>query len=155
MPKSNKRNDSPNNKERNMKSKQNVMPKQSVDREQKQKTENKSPHKMKRADWILIVSILVVMIAAILVIKIIFFEDNGTKAVLSIDGTIILEQDLSEDCAIPITTLDGYNMFVVKDGMAYIGEADCEDQICVNHAPISKKKETIICLPHKLVVEIQ
>lgn len=120
-----------------------------------QKAETKSTHKMKRADWILIIGILVVMLAAILVIKVIFFGEEGTKAVLTIDGTVILEQKLTEDCEIPITTLDGYNKFVVKDGMAYIEEADCADQICVNHAPISKKKETIVCLPHKLVVEVQ
>ncbi len=160
MSKKNKRNASKNKKlnvesEQNMRTKQNVKSKQNVKMVQKQKTENTSPHKMKRTDWIFIATILVVMIAAILVVKILFFGSEGTKAVVTVDGTVILEQDLSEDCAIPITTLDGYNKFVVKDGMAYIEEADCANQICVNHEPISTKNETIVCLPHKLVVEIQ
>ena len=31
---------------------------------------------------------------------------------------------------------------------------NCPDKICVNHAAISKKGETIVCLPHKVVVEV-
>ena len=33
--------------------------------------------------------------------------------------------------------------------------SDCRNQVCVNHAPISRSGESIICLPHKLVVRIQ
>jgi len=33
-------------------------------------------------------------------------------------------------------------------------EADCRDGICVDHTPISLNGETIICLPHRLVIEI-
>ena len=32
--------------------------------------------------------------------------------------------------------------------------ADCRDQICVRHRAVSAVGESIICLPHKLVVEI-
>jgi hypothetical protein len=32
--------------------------------------------------------------------------------------------------------------------------ADCRDQICVHHIPISGSGESIICLPHKLVVTV-
>ena len=34
-------------------------------------------------------------------------------------------------------------------------EADCPDKICVNTGKISKIGETIVCLPHRVVVEIQ
>jgi hypothetical protein len=109
----------------------------------------------KRTDLIFIGSILLVMIVAVVVVCIIFFSKEGSKAVLTLDGNVILEQELSVDCEIPIATSNGSNTFVVKDGEAYIREADCPNQICVEHAPVSKKKETIVCLPHKLVVEIQ
>ena len=33
-------------------------------------------------------------------------------------------------------------------------DADCPDKICINMGTIRKKGQTIICLPHKLVVEI-
>ncbi|MBR1568294.1 MAG: NusG domain II-containing protein [Lachnospiraceae bacterium] len=106
-------------------------------------------------NWILIGAITLALVAAVVVVLIIFKDDKGTKAVLSLNGTVIFEQDLDTDCEFPINTSKGYNIFVVKDGMAYVKEADCPHQDCVNHAPVSKKGETIVCLPHELVIEIQ
>ena len=39
-------------------------------------------------------------------------------------------------------------------GTYSLDKTDCPDKICVNHAAISKKGETIVCLPHKVVVEV-
>ena len=47
-----------------------------------------------------------------------------------------------------------YNLISVADGTVIMEAADCKDQICVRHKPISSKGESIICLPHRLVVEI-
>ena len=33
--------------------------------------------------------------------------------------------------------------------------ADCHNHDCVNHRPISKDGENIICLPHKIVIQIE
>ena len=46
------------------------------------------------------------------------------------------------------------NHLIIKDGQADMIEADCPDQICVEHISISKNKETIVCLPNKVIVEI-
>lgn len=48
-----------------------------------------------------------------------------------------------------------YNLLVVSDGMVTMEAADCKDQICVHHKPIISERESIICLPHKLVVEME
>lgn len=47
-----------------------------------------------------------------------------------------------------------YNLISVTDGMVVVEAADCEDQICVRHKPVSSKGESIICLPHRLVVVV-
>lgn len=47
-----------------------------------------------------------------------------------------------------------YNLISVVNGTVDIEAADCKDQICVHHKPISSKGESIICLPHRLVVEV-
>ena len=49
----------------------------------------------------------------------------------------------------------GYNLLIIEDGAASIEEASCPDKICVNHKPVDKKGETLVCLPNKVVVEIQ
>lgn len=47
-----------------------------------------------------------------------------------------------------------YNLLCISDGKVRMESADCKDQICVHHKPISGIRESIICLPHKLVIEI-
>lgn len=47
-----------------------------------------------------------------------------------------------------------YNLITVTNGMVVMEAADCRDQICVHHRPIMSERESIICLPHKLVVEM-
>lgn len=47
-----------------------------------------------------------------------------------------------------------YNLISVANGIVVVEAADCKDQICVRHKAISSKGESIICLPHRLVVEI-
>lgn len=42
----------------------------------------------------------------------------------------------------------------IKDGKARITESNCPDKICVKTGYISKAGENIICLPHKVVVEM-
>ena len=44
---------------------------------------------------------------------------------------------------------------VIEDGKAKMISADCPDQLCVHQSSIAKSKETIVCLPNKVVVEVQ
>lgn len=50
---------------------------------------------------------------------------------------------------------NSYNLLAVSETGVSMEASDCPDQICVHHIPISGGGESIICLPHKLVVEIQ
>lgn len=47
-----------------------------------------------------------------------------------------------------------YNLLSVSGSEVSMEAADCRDQVCVHHIPISAGGETIICLPHRLIVEI-
>ena len=47
-----------------------------------------------------------------------------------------------------------YNLISVTDGTVVMEAADCKDQICVHHKPITSRGESIICLPHRLVIEV-
>ncbi|MBQ9155690.1 MAG: NusG domain II-containing protein [Eubacterium sp.] len=54
-----------------------------------------------------------------------------------------------------VNTGDGWeNILKIEDGRVSMVKADCPDKICVDHKPIRNVGETIVCLPHKLVVEI-
>ncbi len=42
---------------------------------------------------------------------------------------------------------------MIRNGKADMTEADCPDKLCVKQRAISRNKESIICLPNKVVVE--
>ena len=79
-------------------------------------------------------------------------RENGATAVVTVDGeeryrcSLFIEKEIE---------IDDTNTLVIKDGAADMISADCPDQICVKHAPISNVGETIICLPNKVVVTIE
>ncbi|MEA5082783.1 MAG: NusG domain II-containing protein [Lachnospiraceae bacterium] len=79
----------------------------------------------------------------------------GGIAVVYVDGVEETRLSLLQDSEYRVETDHGYNLVVVKDGKAEIIDADCPDKICVNHKPISFRNESITCLPHKVVVEIE
>ncbi len=79
---------------------------------------------------------------------------SGNKAVITVNGEKVSSFNLNEERNEAIKTENGVNTLKIEDGMVSVTDADCPDKICVNHRPISKVGETIICLPHKLVVEI-
>ena len=64
------------------------------------------------------------------------------------------ESELDEDTDITVSTDNGINSVHVSDGMISVISADCPDQICVDHAHIMYEGETIVCLPHRLIITI-
>ena len=63
---------------------------------------------------------------------------------------------LSEDIEVTLRPQGGgYNRLVIRDGEAWIEEADCPDRLCAGQGHISKTGQSLICLPHKLTVTIE
>lgn len=79
---------------------------------------------------------------------------TGNHVEIRADGKILDTYPLSTDRTESIQTSTGTNTFYIKDGTVYMKEADCHDKVCVNMHGISRTGETIVCLPHKLVLEI-
>ena len=61
---------------------------------------------------------------------------------------------LSEEVKIPITDENGYvgNTLEITGGRVHMIEADCPDKSCVRQGFINKNGQTIICLPHRVVI---
>lgn len=102
-------------------------------------------------------AILIAVIAVVTVVfALVYFgmqKDGGNAHVIK-NGKEIAVYSLNENMTVPITDEKNTNVLVIENGKAYISHADCPDKICVNHRPVSKTGETIVCLPAKLVVEI-
>lgn len=79
----------------------------------------------------------------------------GGTAVVYVDGKEVHRLSLSQDTQWRLDTEMGYNEIVVENGTVYVQQADCRDGVCVDHAPVSLEKESIVCLPHKMVIEVE
>jgi hypothetical protein len=109
---------------------------------------------MNKRDGILVIVLLVIAGVVFLVCygrK----SENGNQVVITADGTVYGTYRFDQDQEIEIKTEHGTNTVVIEDGRVYMKSADCPDEYCVKQGAISHSKENIICLPHKLVVEVE
>lgn len=110
-------------------------------------------HKSKlKNDLILIGVILLFAIIIFAVFKLNLKDGNKVKVI--VDSKEKYCYNFNEDNEVVIQSGENTNVLVIENGQAYIKSANCPDKICVAHRKISKTGETIVCLPHKLVVEI-
>ena len=107
---------------------------------------------MKKADFIIIATVLI--IAGALFAVLYGFASSGDYVTVSVGGTVTQTLPLSEDTEQVIRTEHGNNTLVIRDGKAYITDADCPDKICEKHPKIYRNGESIICLPHQLVISV-
>ncbi len=108
-----------------------------------------------RNDLILAAVIVIMAAAGLLLINL--TKEQGNTLVVKIDGTEIASYSLSEATSFEIRTGkngENVNVVVIEGGKAYVSEADCPDGICKDYRPVSFVGETIVCLPHKLVLEV-
>ena len=78
----------------------------------------------------------------------------GAWAVVTADGQEIARYALSEDRTVTIGE-ENYNILTISHGTASVTEVNCGDHTCFNTGEISREGETIVCLPHRLIVRIE
>ena len=72
----------------------------------------------------------------------------------TVDGKEYGTYSLLEEQIITIGENDKINVIEIKGGKAYMKEATCPDGLCMNQNEISFDKESIICLPNKVVITV-
>lgn len=81
-------------------------------------------------------------------------ETEGNQVRITIDGEEYGTYALEEDREIEVRQNGGYNKIVIENGIVYMEDADCPDKYCIEQGKIHNQKQTIVCLPHRLVVDI-
>ncbi len=105
--------------------------------------------------------ILALLIGAVAVsAAVLLLQGRGTRASvarITRDGVPLEEIDLTKTQA-PFSFLledgRGRNLISVEQGRIRVSEADCPDQICVDQGWISDGTVPIVCLPHRLMIQI-
>jgi hypothetical protein len=110
---------------------------------------------IKKNDLILIGSVILISLVVILLINL--NKKEGSKLVVTMDGDVYKTFDLNQDTTFTIKADDDeWNTFQIKDGYVKMLDANCPDKLCVtNFKPIHFNTETIVCLPHKVVLKIE
>lgn len=115
---------------------------------------------MKKFDRILIIGILLVAGAfwGMNEYRVQQIEKNssGLKAEISVEGKLYKVVPLTgEEQEFTIETDHGKNVVKVHDQGIEIIDADCPDKVCVDMPLAMKPGEMVVCLPHKIIIEVK
>ncbi|MGI6722453.1 MAG: NusG domain II-containing protein [Anaerovoracaceae bacterium] len=105
---------------------------------------------LKKADIILIIALIVCGLAATYYLS--TGKVSGNKVVVTIDGKTFGTYSLLKDRTVDLGT---GNIISIKDGYVYMKSTTCRNHDCIKQGKINDPSQSIICLPHKVVVEIK
>ncbi|MBR6502019.1 MAG: NusG domain II-containing protein [Clostridia bacterium] len=103
---------------------------------------------MKKGDFIIIA---IVVIAVVLSALAFVSFDDASRVIIKQNNKIVYDQSIDQNAAFNT----GTNLVIIEDGAVYVKEATCKNGDCVKLGKITKKGESIICLPNKVIVEIE
>ena len=102
------------------------------------------------------------LIAAFLCVALIIYaflylsSSEGDIVIVKVDGTVVKELPLNQDDEFTVSGFQGgINSIIIRNGSVLASDADCPDKLCVKTGKINRAGETIVCLPHRVVVEIK
>lgn len=127
-------------------------------------------------DFILLAAIFIVAIIVILINRITTKEgcfvnidcyDNHYELSLDSEGFYVLSIEERNDSfnielsdaysnyeLIDLSDYEFYNVIYIHDNTASVYDANCPDLVCVNSKALTYSGRSIICLPHKLSLEV-
>ena len=109
---------------------------------------------IKKADIVLF--ILILIFGGAVSVWSLTANTAGDKAIVTVDGELYGTYSLSADQTIEVIQDSGHtNHITIKDGTVSMAYSTCRNQVCVDAGAISETKDSIVCLPNKVMIEIQ
>ena len=111
-------------------------------------------NKTLKNDILLILALLVLAGAAYGILRL--TREPGNEAAVTVDGQLVLTVPLTREATVTVGENRGFrNVVEVSGGRVRVLAADCPDRLCVRQGWIRFGGESIVCLPHKLVVTVR
>ena len=111
--------------------------------------------KLKKRDILVVILLLFLSIGMAFFVQKIKSNENGNYLRVELNGKEYGRYPLDKDKTFKIKIdEDEYNIVEIKNGKVKMREANCRDLICTHMPSIEKIGETIVCLPHRLILEI-
>lgn len=82
-------------------------------------------------------------------------SDNSLNVVIRQNGNPYGTYSLNKDREIHVKNGKQENVVSIQDGSVLMKKSTCKNQVCVDEGKISRAGQSIICLPNRVVVEIQ
>ena len=119
---------------------------------QKQSDKNTGKKNIRNDIILLVVFLLIgVVLCGVLYLT----SKEGATVEVSVGGEVVAVYPLDKDVSVDIEGKgDGINHLEIKDGEAYVTEANCPDGICIHMGKISYNNESIVCLPNQVVITV-
>lgn len=114
--------------------------------------------------WDIIITLLLVLLSFLPMAIFSYYQsekttNSGYVAVITVDNEEVRRIPLTGNTKNEIfdihITKDDFNTIEVREDRIRIKGATCYDQVCVQFGFISKPGQTIVCLPHRLVIEVK
>lgn len=115
---------------------------------------------MKPGDIVLLVFLVVLSFLPVIIFSYANRSSNVEYniALISVDGEVLHHFELKDDAQQEVyvyTDGHGHENTIVREGtMVTISEASCPDQLCVRQGDAYRVGDTLVCLPHRLLVEV-
>lgn len=104
--------------------------------------------------WVILFAVLAALGAGYYLVR------GGGEAVIAsvyVDGALYDTFDLSAAVLpyeVTVETEYGYNTLRISHGAIEVVRSDCSEQVCVEQGAITDSLIPIVCLPHRLVIQI-
>lgn len=108
---------------------------------------------MKKKEIIIGLLVLLCAVIGLLALKLTSRTDADQVTVM-LDGEVYGTYSLKENQEITVDEDEFYNVICIEDGEVHMEDANCPDRYCVEQGAIKGTHQSIVCLPHKLVVEV-
>ncbi len=119
------------------------------------KTENLKENlriRKKRNDVILIISLILLACVSFFGIK--ATQKTGNSVQVILNNQEIYDLPIQENAFKIIQNGNQFNKIKIENGQVWVDSANCHNQVCVHHAKIQYAGQSIVCLPHRLIVQI-
>ena len=105
---------------------------------------------IKKADIVLF--LIIVILGLAISFWSIAGSSQGDTVLIKAGGELFGTYSLNENKEIDV---NGTNTVVIEDGTVYMKDSTCKNHVCIDTGKISETKDSIVCLPNKIVVTIE
>ena len=114
----------------------------------------KEKNQDKRKNVLLFGSVMILLCIAFL-IQACILPRRAARIEIVQNGTVSAVFSMDETETLRVEGADGnYNIVHIEQGTVWVSDADCGNHDCIRQGKISKVGQSIICLPHQMIIRI-